>query len=783
MPKYPFADIENKWQERWRRKNAYRFDVHKVDRNKKCYCLVMFSYPSGEHLHIGHWFNFGPTDTWARFQKMRGFQVFEPMGFDAFGLPAEEHALQTGVHPRTSTLENIAFMEEQLHRVGAMYDWDYEVVTCEPDYYRWTQWLFLKMYEKGLAYRAKAPVNWCNNCKTSLANEQVLEGKCNRCEQEVTKKELTQWFFKITEYADELLTGLNDLDWPEKTKAQQRNWIGPSKGMEVIFPVEGTNFGLVVFSAEPNELNGASAIVVAPEQEYVPKLTTEAQSKIVSDYCDGVRRLSDIERSSTTRPKTGVFTGSYAQNPLTRQRLPIYVGDYVLPWYATGCTAAHPSRSERDKAFTKACQIVVPEKPHPIVKSLDQLKKEGLAKEKVHYRLRDWLVSRQRYWGAPIPIVHCDDCGEVPVPEEDLPILLPDSPDSKSSSTTCPKCGKKAQAETDTMDTFVCSSWYFLRYPCVTNHEEPFSKDIVDTLLPVDKYVGGAEHACLHLLYARFVTKVLCDLDHLSFREPFWSLTHQGPILGSDGTRMAKNHGNVVAPEEYIAQYGSDIFRNHLMFAFAYDEGGRWDPAGLKAIERWFDRLWRWFTENEELFEPQSDFDVQDIFGEAEKKLRFTLHYTIKQVTIDTAAFKFNTAISRLMELTKALTEYTRIKEPSEQNTFLVRETAEILLRLLAPYAPHLAEELWERTFHDRTVFSERWPNYGEDALEQEVFILVIQINGKTRTTIEVPLSASKEDLTQMAKGNESISKALNGKVIEKTIIVPKRLINFVLNS
>ena len=782
MPKYPFADIEKKWQAHWRRQHAYRFNVHQVDKDKKCYCLVMFSYPSGEHLHIGHWFNFGPTDTWARFQKMRGFQVFEPMGFDAFGLPAEEYALQTGVHPRTSTLENIAFMEEQLHRVGAMYDWDYEVVTCEPDYYRWTQWLFLKMFEKGLAYRAKAPVNWCPQCKTSLANEQVIEGNCNRCEEEVTKKELTQWFFKITEYADELLTGLYDLDWPEKTKAQQRNWIGPSKGMEVIFPVEGTNFGLLVFTADPNMLSGASAIVVAPEKDYVPKLTTDEQRAAVDDYCQAVRRLSDIERSSTTRPKTGIFTGSYAKNPLTEKTIPIYVGDYVLPWYATGCTAAVPARSVRDEAFTKACQLEVPPEPNPVVKDIESLTKDGLAKEKTHYRLRDWLVSRQRYWGAPIPIVHCRDCGEVPIPEDDLPILLPDSPETQDHlDMPCPKCGKDAKRDADTMDTFVCSSWYYLRYPCVTNHEEPFAKEIVDTLLPVDKYVGGAEHACLHLLYARFVTKVLCDLDYLSFREPFWSLTHQGPILGSDGRRMAKNHDNVVAPEEYISQYGSDIFRNHLMFAFAYDEGGRWDPAGLRAIERWFDRLWRWFTEHEELFETQGDFKEHTVFGEAEKKLRYTLHYTIKHVTIDTAAFKFNTAISRLMELTKALGEYSRSKVGDEQNEFLLREAAEMLLRLLAPYAPHLAEELWERTFHENTVFAQPWPEYGEDALKQEFITIAIQIDGKTKTAIEAPIAATEAELTELAKANKAVGKSLTGKVVEKTIIIPKRLINFVL--
>ncbi len=784
MPNYPVADIERKWQEQWRRKHAYRFDIHQVDRSKKCYCLVMFSYPSGERLHIGHWFNFGPTDTWARFQKMRGFQVFEPMGFDAFGLPAEEHAHLTGVHPRTSTLDNIAFMEEQLHRLGAMYDWDYEVVTCEPDYYRWTQWLFLKLYEQDLAYQADAPVNFCAKCDIILANEQINDGKCSRCQEKVQKKYLKQWFFRITKYGDELLEGLNDIDWPEKTKAQQRNWIGRSEGMEVVFPVEGTSFGLLVYSARPETLSKAAAIVVAPEKDYLAKLTTREQEAVVNEYCQGVKELSDIERSSTTRPKSGVFTGSYALNPLTDEKLPIYVGDYVLPWYATGCTATVPSQSERDREFALSCGLKIIDEAPALTKSLEQLKKEGLAKKAVHYRLRDWLVSRQRYWGAPIPIIHCQKCGPVPVPEDDLPILLPDKPETKEHlGTSCPKCREPAFYDSDTMDTFVCSSWYYLRYPCVTNHEEAFSKDIIETLLPVDKYVGGAEHACLHLLYARFVTKALSDMGYLSFREPFWSLTHQGPILGADGRKMAKNHDNVVSPETFVNQYGSDIFRNHLMFAFAYDEGGRWDPAGLKAIERWFDRVWRWFDEQATLFEPHGPLNEETLFEKEEKKLRYVLHHTIRNVTIDTAAFKFNTAISRLMELTKALYEYTRSKISTQQNEFLLRESAEMLIRLLAPYAPHLAEELWEQTNHEGTVFAEQWPEYNEEALKRKTCTIVIQINGKTRTTLEAPPNASDDELASLAKDVAVIKKHLAEKVIDRTIVVKDRLINFVLHQ
>ena len=610
---YGFFKDRKKWQKKWDETGLDRFDKSRVD--KKKYVLEMFSYPSGAKLHIGHWYNYGLSDTYARYMRMNGFEVFQPMGFDAFGLPAENYAIKTGIHPEDSTLANIETMETQLKAMGAMFDWDYEIKTCMPDYYKWTQWCFLKLYEKGLAYRKEAPVNWCESCNTVLANEQVVDGCCERCDTPVFKKNLTQWFFKITDYAERLLQNLDGLDWPEKTKMMQKNWIGKSIGGEITFEIEnGGSF--TVFTTRVDTLYGCTYAVLAPEHPLTLQITTDPQRKAVEEYIEYATRASEIDRLSTTREKTGVFTGAYAINPINGRRIPIYAADYVLASYGTGAVMAVPAHDERDFEFAQKYDLPIervieakddenddlPYVEYGVMTNseefngldaeegkkaiIEKLKTMGQGDFKINYRLRDWLISRQRYWGAPIPIVYCENCGEVPVPESDLPVKLPydvdftpdgTSPLLKSESfihTVCPKCGGKATRDADTMDTFVCSSWYFLRYPDSQNSEKAFDSDWINKMLPVDKYIGGAEHACMHLLYARFFTMALHDMGYVDFEEPFTSLVHQGVILGPDGQRMSKSRGNVVSPDDYIQKYGSDVFRTYLGFGFSYIEGG-----------------------------------------------------------------------------------------------------------------------------------------------------------------------------------------------------------------
>ena len=573
--------IDEKWQKKWEETGLYRFDRNNIE--KKLYCLEMFSYPSGANLHVGHWYNYGLTDTWARLKRMQGWNVFHPQGFDAFGLPAENYAIKTGIHPKDSTYSNIKTMEEQLRKMGATFDWDYEVVTCDPGYYKWTQWIFLKLYEHGLAYRKKAPVNWCPSCKTVLANEQVIDGACERCKSEVTKKDLTQWFFKITDYAQELLDCLPQLDWPEKTKKIQQNWIGRSEGAEIEFEGADGSFSFKVFTTRADTLYGVTYVVLAPENELVDRITTPEYRDAVEQYREQAKKQTEIERMSTVREKTGVFTGAYAINPVNGDKVPIWIADYVLAGYGTGCVMAVPAHDERDYEFATKYDLPIKrvikgeegvDDTLPFVgdgilvdsaeftgmgsaqarqEIVRKLSSQGRGESRINYRLRDWLVSRQRYWGAPIPIIYCDDCGIVPVPEKDLPVELPynveftpdgESPLAKCSefiNTTCPKCGKPAKRDPDTLDTLVCSSWYFLRYPDNKNSEKAFDTEWINRMLPVDKYVGGAEHAAMHLLYARFVTKALRDMGYLNFDEPFLSLVHQGTILGPDGNRMSKS--------------------------------------------------------------------------------------------------------------------------------------------------------------------------------------------------------------------------------------------------
>jgi len=808
-------DIDRKWQKKWEETELYKFNPQNMD--KKLYCLEMFSYPSGAKLHAGHWYNYGPADSWARMKRMQGYEVFHPMGFDAFGLPAENYAIKTGIHPQDSTLQNIKTMERQLKEMGATFDWDYEVITCLPDYYKWTQWVFLQLYKKGLAYRKKAPVNWCPSCKTVLANEQVVEGTCERCGSEVTKKDLTQWFLKITDYAEELLEKLDELDWPEKTKMMQRNWIGKSDGAEIEFKVDGKDISFKVFTTRADTIYGVTYVVLAPENEIVDQITTDEYRRNVEEYKEYARKQSEIERLSTEKEKTGVFTGAYAIHPITGEKLPIWISDYVLATYGTGCVMAVPAHDERDYAFAKkydlpikrvikgsdGAQDTLPFVEYGILvdsgdftgsKSEDarieivkMLEKEGKGSLKVNYRLRDWLVSRQRYWGAPIPIIHCEKCGLVPVPEEDLPVLLPynvqfspdgESPLKKSEefmNTTCPKCGGKALRDPDTLDTFVDSSWYFLRYPDNKNDKEPFNKELIDKMLPVDKYIGGAEHACMHLLYARFVTKALRDLGYLDFDEPFKSLIHQGIILGPDGNKMSKSRGNTISPDEYINEYGSDVFRMYLMFGFAFTEGGPWNDDGIKAMSRFISRIERLIDK----FTEDKGKSGKNEISKDDKELNYVRNYTIKSVTDDAEKFQFNTAIARIMELTNALYKYDG--EVENKNMKLYEDTIADLIRLLAPFAPHFAEEIWERMGYEYSVFNQKWPEYDDKALVKDTIEIAIQVNGKVRGRLEIPSGATEKEIQDKALVVESIKQFIEGKEIKKVVVVKNRLVNIVV--
>jgi len=807
-------EIDKKWQKKWEESNLYKFDRDKLD--KKLYCLEMFSYPSGAKLHVGHWYNFGLADSWARMKRMQGYNVFHPQGFDAFGLPAENYAIKTGIHPKDSTMSNIETMRRQLKEMGATFDWDYEVVTCVPEYYKWTQWIFLQLYKHGLAYRKKAPVNWCPSCQTVLANEQVVEGTCERCHTEVTRKHLTQWFFKITEYAQELLDCLPGLDWPEKTKKIQTNWIGRSEGAEIEFKVDGKDLSFRVFTTRADTLYGVTYVVLAPEHELVDLITTPEHRNSVEEYRSMVKKVSEIDRLSTTREKTGVFTGAYAVHPLTGKKVPIWIADYVLAGYGTGCVMAVPAHDERDYEFAARYGLdiirVIKGKEGvddtlPFVENgimtgsaefdglpseegriavVKKLEKEGKGELKVTYRIRDWLVSRQRYWGAPIPVVYCEKCGIVPVPEEQLPVELPYNvvftPDGESPlakceefmNTTCPICKAPARRESDTLDTFVCSSWYFLRYPDNKNDKEPFNREWINKVLPVDKYVGGAEHAAMHLLYARFVTKALRDMGYLDFDEPFLSLVHQGTILGSDGQKMSKSRGNTVMPDEYIEMYGSDVFRMYLAFGFAYIEGGPWSDEGIKAMDRFVARMERFV----EKLVSERNKPSADRMGAEEKELNYIRNYAIKNVTADTEQFQFNTSIARIMELVNAMYKYDALES---KNRALLEDTTKDMLKLIAPFAPHFAEEMWEKLGNTCSIFNETWPVHDEKALVKDEVELAVQFNGQIRFKMNVPSDADNKAIEEIALNDERSIPYLNEKTIVKVIVVKNRLVNIVV--
>jgi leucyl-tRNA synthetase len=825
--KYDPKHIEQKWQQRWENDGVYHIDV--TDATRKLYCLTMFIYPSASKLHIGHWFNYGPTDTWARFKKLQGWRVFEPMGYDAFGLPAENAAVKTGIHPHESTQQNINDIRVQLKRIGAMYDWRYEIDTSVPEYYTWTQWLFLTLYKQGKAYRAKAPVNWCPNDHTVLANEQVVDGVCERCGTQVVKKDLVQWFFKITDYADELLEQLDTIDWPEKTKLMQRNWIGRSTGVEIAFPVDGSDDTISVFTTRPDTLFGVTYMVLAPEHPLLDEITTDAQRAAVDAYVAAARTKSEIDRQSVDREKTGVFTGAFAVNPINNETIPVWTADYVLYSYGTGAVMAVPGHDERDFEFAKKFDLPIRKvilqpgtgeaapleaaytEPGIMINSgkyngldsgigigkiSDDIESGNIGTRRVNYRLRDWLVSRQRYWGAPIPIIHCPSCGEVPVPDNQLPVELPhdadfrpggESPLARNEAfmkTTCPNCGGKAERDPDTMDTFVCSSWYYLRFPNANLAGEPFDKEITNSWLPVDKYVGGAEHAVMHLLYARFITKVLRDAGYLQFDEPFTSLVHQGTITNR-GAKMSKSRGNVVNPDSFVNTYGSDVFRMYLMFMGPYEEGGDWSDSGIVGIDRFVKRTYHVVRQTKEYLsdvDPEHTIRFGDLEGDTRALYR-KCHQTIKKVTEDTEKFQFNTAIAALMEL---LNEISPFAQTIDGRTKIERTVFTSVVRhfiiLTAPYAPHLAEEVWELTGNPDSIFlGSPWPEYDPEAVAAETVTVVAQVNGKIRAKFAVPVGTDENTLKEMAFADENIKRYLDNKQLVKAIVVPNKLVNLVI--
>ncbi len=927
MPeKYNPQTIEKKWQQKWADDKLYQ--VNDDDPKPKWYALTMFPYTSGD-LHIGHWYAMAPSDVLARYKRMQGYNVLHPMGFDAFGLPAENAAIQRGIHPFKWTMENINNMRRQLKSIGAIYDWDREVITCLPDYYKWTQWFFLKLFEKGLAYYGKAPVNWCPKCQVVLANEQVENGKCWRCESEVIKRDLAQWLFRITKYADELLE-FDGIDWPERIKIMQRNWIGRSEGTEISFALDHPGVAekeIKVFTTRPDTVYGVTFMVLAPEHPLVEKLTAPEKKTEVKAYIEKSRRMTEIERLSSEKEKDGVFTGAYCVNYLNGKKVPIWIADYVLLTYGTGAVMAVPAHDERDFAFAlkygipiipviappdgiarsfvfpgtmkegfekelkkggfeyrpaeniggwyvtlhgeaqagkyiellkkylnidkgwveivgspwrfffggkggeitildldsvasekeilERCKAAEPnvrdyrivvemlntlefyrdrlyhpefgkmihsgvmtgKDPgiEPIAKYLEE---KGWGKRTVSYKIRDWLVSRQRYWGAPIPVVHCPKCGIVPVPEKDLPVLLPEDAEFKPTgesplkyndkfvNTKCPKCGGAAKRETDTLDGFVCSCWYFLRYTSPHEQDRAFDPAVMKKWLPVDFYTGGAEHAVMHLLYTRFFIKAVCDIGIVDFREPFLKLFNQGIII-QNRQKMSKSRGNVVNPDEYVADLGADTVRTYMMFIAPWEQGGEWDDSGISGIHRWLNRLWNTVVE---AYKSSSSSGDEDLMR--------TVHQTIKKVSEDLDKIRLNTMVAALMELTNYL---GKVKEAGSVSAKAWDNAIENLLLLLAPTAPHMSEELWQITGHKYSIHNQDWPKWDEKFVTSDEFTLVVQVNGKVRDRLTAPVSVTEEEAKKLAMDLEKVKSHITGKQVLKVIYVPGKLINIVV--
>lgn len=822
--KYVPREIEPKWQKIWAESGAFQSEV---DRTKpEYYVLEMFPYPSGA-LHMGHVRNYSIGDVVARFQKMRGYNVLHPMGWDAFGMPAENAAIKNKVHPAEWTWSNIANMRRQQQELGLSYDWNREVATCHPEYYRWTQWLFLLFFERGLAYKKKAAVNWCVECNTVLANEQVIDGNCWRCNSVVIKKELEQWFLKITDYADRLLKDLDLLGgWPERVRTMQENWIGRSEGAEFSFDVPELSEKIPVYTTRQDTAFGVTYVVLAPEHPLVERLIAgKPEEAAVRAFVDRVRNLSEINRTATDVEKEGIFTGSYAVNPFNGEQVPIWVANYVLYEYGTGAVMGVPAHDERDWVFAtkyglgKRLVVQTPSTPLTIAnmtgaydgpgvmvnsgqfdsldnetakaKMADWLESVGAGKRRVTYRLRDWLISRQRYWGAPIPVIYCDDCGAVAVPKEQLPVLLPENVSFAAGNVSplasvqdfvqcqCPKCGKPARRETDTMDTFICSSWYYFRYTDPRNTKAPWDVTKANYWMPVDQYIGGIEHAILHLLYSRFFTKVLKDAGLIDAAEPFKNLLTQGMVI-KDGAKMSKSKGNIVSPEEIVKKYGADTARLFILFASPPERDLEWSDQGVEGAARFLGRLWRIVGHFSEASQATADaYDPAALDGN-EKELRRALHATIRKVTDDVAdRFNFNTAISSIMELVNAMHAYR--DAATTVQPALVRETVECLLKLLAPFAPHITEELWQLTGHDGSVHKQSWPKWDPEALKTAEVEVVVQINGKVRDKLTLVAGLKGLELEKAALEQEKVRQLLDGKTVVKVITVPDKLVNLVV--
>lgn len=812
VPFFNPNEIENKWQVKWAADKLYESNV---DESKpKHYALTMLPYPSGD-LHIGHWYAISPSDARARYKRMNGFNVLFPMGFDSFGLPAENAAIKNNIHPRIWTYSNIEKMRKQFRTMGAMFDWRREMISSDEKYYHWTQWFFNQLYKNNLAYRKLSPVDWCPTCNTTLAREQVWgdDRHCERCGTPVIKKDLTQWFFRTTRYADELIH-FTEIDWPERVRVLQTNWIGKSEGALVTFKTESGD-PLEVFTTRPDTLWGVTFMVLAPEHPLVQKLTTPEQQAEVEQYILDSTRQTDIQRESTDKEKTGIFTGGYAINPVNGERIPVWIADYVLMTYGTGAIMAVPAHDSRDFAFAKKFNLPIRVVIQPIGlaivdgsdltdavpasgmmvnsgsltgtpgdKSFDiaveYVSKIGAGKPSTNYRLRDWLISRQRYWGAPIPMIYCKKCGEVPVPDDQLPIVLPDDVEWKPTGesplklhptwrfTTCPKCGGAAERETDTMDTFMCSSWYHLRYLSPDFDKGPFDPREYDYWMPVDTYTGGIEHANMHLIYTRFFHKAMRDIGVTEGHEPMLQLRNQGMVLGEDNEKMSKSRGNVVSPDDLVQSYGADTLRAFLMFFSRWDMGGPWSSGGIDGTSRWMRRIWT------TILEPMDKVQSTET---GIKALRRKVHQTIQSVTRDFEKFEFNTIISGLMEL---LNEMQRLKGET-CGTPAWTEAVEVYLKLLAPVAPHITEELWQRIGKPYSIHTQEWPKVDEAAAAQDEITLVVQVNGKVRDRLTVPADITEEEAKNNALASPVVEKALEGKAPRQVIYVKGRLVNIVV--
>jgi leucyl-tRNA synthetase len=811
MAKYPFREIEKKWQARWEADKAFRaVEDPAYSKDKRRYVLDMFPYPSGAGLHVGHPEGYTATDIYCRYLRMNGFNVLHPMGFDAFGLPAENYAIQTGAHPAVTTMANIDHFREQIKSLGFSYDWEREVSTCTPDYYKWTQWIFLKLFERGLAYEADMPINWCPSCKTGLANEEVKDGACDRCGTKVTRKRVRQWVLKITAYADRLLEDLGGLDWPESVKAMQRNWIGRSEGATVHFGIEGHADKLEIFTTRADTLYGATYMVLSPEHPLVARISAAAQLAAVEAYVEAAARKSDLERTDLAKDKSGVFTGAFAINPLNGEKLPIWISDYVLISYGTGAIMAVPAHDDRDWEFAKKfglpiIQVVASKKQfesgadfskEPAIcdiedgysvnsgeftgmateeaklRIIEKIERGKIGKRAVNYKLRDWVFSRQRYWGEPIPLVHCEKCGIVPVPESELPLLLPETKSFAPSgagesplatipewvNTTCPRCGGAARRETNTMPQWAGSCWYYLRYLDPKNPTAFVSKEASEYWMPVDLYVGGAEHAVLHLLYSRFWHKVLYDIGAVSTKEPFMRLINQGMILGEDNQKMSKSRGNVINPDDIIREFGADTMRAYEMFMGPLEVSKPWATAGLIGVSRFLEKVWA-----------LSERPLTD--AEPSKDSLKSLHRAIKKVSSDTSSLNFNTGISAMMIYVNEL------GKPES----LPRSLWEPLVLMLAPYAPHLAEELWARAGHAHSLAREAWPTWDEAFCADGTKEIVVQVNGKIRERFSAPSGTSEAELEATAISLPKVLEWTAGKRPVKVVVVKDKLVNIVV--